>query len=152
MLPDCILCGTGIPVGEEKEVKTIQAWETLEKKAREWAGLDTFGSTNITVKWSSGPDGQLMHKGCKLKISSSRCLSQAKTRKEKQEIVAENAGTLPEDDPQEDAGNIILTRRTIAGPIHSKFLCVWCGDPEDDRHPNLSKAKLLLITQVFPFY
>ena len=79
----CILqCGEFCDETKDS-ITSIERWKNLKEKALLWRGLDKFGDVYATVDWDKGPMGQCVHDSCRLTLSNTRKLDQAKKRQKK---------------------------------------------------------------------
>ena len=84
----CILCQGDCD--EDKSNTPIEAWETLKNHAKNWEGLDKYGSVYDEVEWENGLQGVFYHKLCRAQIASKDKLSKALKQKKSAEKSAEN--------------------------------------------------------------
>ncbi len=75
----CVLKFVGLSDVAADAIYT-ERWDSLEKKALLWSGLDKFGDVHATVDWGKGPIGQRVHDTCRLNLSSAKKLEQATVR------------------------------------------------------------------------
>ena len=62
---------------EAADAISTESWDSLEKKALLWSGLDKFGDVHATVDWGKGPIGQCVHDTCRVNLSRAKKLEQA---------------------------------------------------------------------------
>ena len=139
----CILCQ--LDCDEDRSNTGIQAWTNLQEHAKQWIGLDTFGSIHQDVVWENGPKGIYFHQSCKITLFSDRKLQQALSRKHKSETEAIES-TQMESDPSASQAPLedgMRTTRSSTGLIHEKNLCIWCMKPKDEKHPSRDKWHIM---------
>ena len=117
---ECIICHQ--VCNEDKSTTTAESWETLRCHAKNWEGLDKFGTLYEKVQWENGPQGVYFHKLCRTKIASKVSLSQALKRK-KLEVTNESTRVFEILDQTQSPSQRYTS--SILGPTHNKNLCVW---------------------------
>ena len=63
----CIICHQ--VCNEDKSTTTAESWGTLSSHAKNWVGLDKFGTVYDEVQWENGPQGIYFHKLCRTQIA-----------------------------------------------------------------------------------
>ena len=83
----CVVCHSECYEHDNDSLFNIsgEQWTKIQEHARQWEGLDRYGDVYRVVNWQAGSKGQCVHKSCRLNLSSSKRLSQAKNRKEAEE-------------------------------------------------------------------
>ena len=125
-------------------IGSTERWESIRQKALRWKGLDKFGSIHECVDWVKGPAGHFIHDSCRLTLSSTKKLQQARNRQKKLEVdeCHTQSPSIAEVSFQDEVSAAKRLRSSL-GFIHDKNKCVWCCKPESAKHP---ESKLLLIS------
>ena len=132
----------------KEEKKDIQAWKDLKAITEKWVGLDPYGSIYEETNWDSGPEGNFIHKTCRLKLGDSKRLERALSRTRQEEEFPESAQSNDLIPSSELPANISsVHRQSQTGNLHDKNLCIFCMKGEDLKHRDRKSSNLRLLEQ-----
>lgn len=143
----CIACKEDC-FDSKEERKDIRAWKDLEAIAEKWTGLDPYGSIHEETNWESGPEGNFIHKTCRLKLGDSKRLESALSRTRQEEEFPESTQSNDFTPHSQFPANISsVHRRSQTGNLHDKNLCIFCMRGEDSKHRDRKTSNLRLLEQ-----
>lgn len=137
----CILCGQ--QCDENRANTTPESWNNMKTLAHQWRHLDKFGTVYDTVNWDSGPQDVFFHKTCKITFSGKRHIQLAINRRDKNQAAKE---ILQKESSSSASCSVEQPKRLSraeSGLIHDKTLCVWCMQPEDEKHPSRDRWHIM---------
>ncbi len=125
----CILCNRECQDhNDDKSNLSVEAWQRLKEKAKEWKGLDKFGTVYDSVNWDAGSNNVFFHSSCRTAMACKKRKAAALKRKQLTETPDNQKKNTEDPGPSTPRSS----RRT--GVLHKKNLCIWCMKPEDRKH------------------
>ena len=111
--------------------------------AHQWRHLDKFGTVYDTDNWDSEPQDVFFHKTCKITFSGKHHIQLAINRLNKnwaaKEILQKESSFSASCSVEQPK----RLSRAESSLIHDKALCVWCMQPEDEKHPSRDRWHIM---------